>query len=372
VIYFTAGLFIENILKELKPGQRIANSEQGGLSFEEMNSKFQKIGINKAVFTARVFSRVLQRWRKVERITIPYVSDFFELATEKELSIYKGVSFNPSLLEAGEKFNLLDFFGWIKFSGLKSIIINASAYAIVNQGKIPLAGNFSKYSGKEAVNFLKAREVKYTEIRELSDIRNDYLKAIASSQFLDEDIPLILSAKEMWKSPEYAKCLQEAIGFCAGNPSEGEAIVLKKSAKYKRYGEEYQRWYSPLVLAEALFLYRKYGVNVKLGPTTESNFDSLIREFMREKKIKYAFIWYDRTIENKVSSNDSIGFSDSKQTVKKKLSNPLVKAWAEEIVTPFKQNPSEKLENRVYDMISRVNAEKLALSRNLNKKVLIS
>jgi len=112
-------------------------------------------------------------------------------------------------------------------------------------------------------------------------------------------------------------------------------MVVKKYADYERYGTEFQRWYTILVLAEVLYLNRVCGVNVKLGPTSESNFDSVIKKFMARLGIPFGFIWYNRQIESQIPYAERLSFSDDETEIRRKIFNPLLREWTEEILRPF-------------------------------------
>jgi len=308
------------------------------------------------------FYNIIQPWRNVQKITIPYIADFFTTLCNRELRPYKGVSYNPFVPAYGENFSILDFFSYLKSLDSDGIVLNASKYAVINLSKRIPATKYSKDVASEVVDFLEESLDEFPEVRESAEIRNSYLNAISVALFPCNKRPLVIDAEEMWKSRSYLKCLQNAIEFCASiqgsKAREGCKLRIKKYAKYKRYDKEFHRWYSVLVLAEALYLNKEFGVNVKLGPTTESNFDSLIRELMKAYAIDYGFIWYSRKIERELAYNELIFFRDTPKDINKKLRNKKLFAWMKEIVSAFvNPMPADRsaLTNTIAELIEMIN-----------------
>ncbi|MBI5225094.1 hypothetical protein HY989_04460 [Candidatus Micrarchaeota archaeon] len=357
----------EKITLAIRAGRSIANVTQGELSKKAIFQELKDKSSPEQVEICQRFDKTFQIWRKTEQIAVPYISEFFKVVSESEPVIYKGVSFNPMIGAYGENFNLIDFFGWAKESQFKSIILNASIYAIINEAKSPLVKAFSKDSAKQAIDFILSKADEYKNVFELTEKREKYLRSIGFSLFPPSEQPLVLEAQQMFKSQRYMECLQEAIIFCADGSASGKELEIKKYANYTRYDTNYQRWYSVFVLAEALYLNRAFGVNIKLGPTTESNFDSLIREFMQKLEIPYGFIWYDRGIEKQVPYPEAISFEDSIESIQKKIQNPLVKQWMEELIKPFELGEGQKgLGKNIANIIEKVNLNALKSLPRLN------
>lgn len=317
-----------------RPGRKVANAFQGKLSPDFINETFKGIKLSPETIIKRL-EDFFQPARKLQEVVVPYFSGFFKLISTKEPVIYKGVSFNPLITTFGENVNLLDFYSWIKNAGTKGIVLDASFYAIINAAKQSPIESFSSKAAEEVVKFLQKTKGKYPEIKEAANIREKYLRAIAISLFAPKEAPLIISAEEIWESTKYIECLQEAIKFCAKNPREKEPIEIIRYANYERYNTEYQRWYTVLVLAEVLYLNRVYGVNIKLGPTSESNFDTVINDFMKKLEIPFGFVWYNREIEKKIPYPERLFFNDEENEIRRKLQNHLLKEWIEEILAPF-------------------------------------
>jgi|GEM_PF-2948591 len=250
---------------------------------------------------------------------------------------YKGVSYNPLLPQFGERFDMLDFFAWgarvQKAEPLfQFLVLDASFYWTVNaMGRMPVEV-YSKNAAKMLVDAL-CFELEDGNgvsrlVKEAEGIRNRYLRAVAS--LLPNGACQVLSARDLWRDNDaYAKRLQEAIDFVAEIKEEGEPFRFGKCAQYSRYNQEYQKWYTPLVLGEAKYLYDAYGVAAKLGPTSETAFDSLIRSLLGAE---YNIFWYTRPLERKIAYSDYVFFNDTDKAVEKKLSeNSQLRDWLGEI-----------------------------------------
>ncbi|MCX6777646.1 MAG: hypothetical protein NT157_02060, partial [Candidatus Micrarchaeota archaeon] len=159
---------------------------------------------------------------------------------------------------------------------------------------------------------------------------------------------------DLWNGNEkYLQELRRAISFCAADPPWllKAPVSLKRTAQYSRYNEEYQKWYTPLVIAEALYLEKTYGIGAKLGPTSETAFDKLILDSMKEeiivgsftgidsmgfKESDYQIFWYTRPLERQIAYTDYVFFSDSKDDAARKLKGkPELARWLAEIASPF-------------------------------------
>jgi len=352
----------------VRPNRAVANGIQGWVSEEY----FYKFGLAdprviKILGQAFQFNRrgLFQRQSDFVDIMVPYVKDFLKVVGAEEPLVYKGVSYSPYVTNLGENLNLLDFFAYLKKSGFRGIILNASPYAVVNyEGRSP-ALVYSSKSAKEAAENLLSWFLSSSEVMESSRIRGKYLEAIASSLFPQKTRPLVINADEMWESMRYRESLQEAIECCCAPVNEGGKLIVKKYANYNRYDSDYQRWYSILVLAEVFYLRDVFGVNLKLGPTTESNFDSLIKKSMNNRGSQFGFIWYDRSVEKEVPPNMRIAFSDSDKEIKRKLKNKTVAGWTNSLVSPFLQSPFVSIKKKVREIMEVVNplAERISVPR---------
>ena len=272
------------------------------------------------------------------------------------------------MLETGERFDLLDFFSWAKIMtdavpGARFVVLDASLYWAVNAVPEPLSEKpLGKADGfrpaaEEVVEKIKKRiSSGFGEtVRKASAIRNRYLRAMASL-FTNQPVRVI-GGNDLWNgNGGYLQALSESIEFCSNpSPVVGTAPVsLTRTARYSRYNQEYQRWYTPLVLAEARYLRSAYGVEAKLGPTSETAFDKLIVESMRAGCIgapvggavlyprlpsEYQIFWYTRAAEGEVPYKQLVFFTDSNDTVRRKIkANPLLSGWLGEMAAPFFPN----------------------------------
>lgn len=345
-------LIVFTVVQEIiRPGRKVGNGTQSDFSAGFLKGILRNI--DKDTLVGRLES-IFQPERKIQEVMAPYLNDLLRIVSSTEPVLYKGVSFNPYVASFGENANLLDFFSWIKRSGLKGIVLDASAYAVVNASKEQLVKSYSKDASTKAVEFLKKGLEQFNNIRDAANTRERYLRSAVVSLFPPDKAPLVISAEELWERGSYLDCLQKAIYFCVDNPNEGEPLEIKRYANYNRYGEQYQRWYSVLVLAEALYLNEIYGANIKLGPTSESNFDALLRDFMKEQDRPFAFVWYNREIENEIPYIDRLFFKDSLGDIEEKMGNSALRKWIEEIVYPFQLDKELTIKN-IYGLLDKVN-----------------
>ncbi len=96
-------------------------------------------------------------------------------------------------------------------------------------------------------------------------------------------------------------------------------------------------------------------MNIKLGPTSESNFDSVIHDFMRTLEIPFAFVWYNREVEKQIPYPDRLSFNDTKTKIQKKLSNSLLRKWTMEIFKPFIGKEKEDIITTTISIIQKIN-----------------
>jgi hypothetical protein len=254
----------------------------------------------------------------------------------------------------GENANLVDFFAYLKRGGFQGIIVNASPYAVVNAKMVPPLETYGDSCAESAASRLLAWFSKSSEIRESSLMRVRFLEAIALALMPQKSKPLVIDASEAWKSGRYRKALQEAIEFCSECRLEGEPLRIRKYANYNRYDTDYQRWYSVLVVAEAIYMKDVFGANAKLGPTSESNFDKLLGNATASRKTPLGFVWYDRTVEKEISVASRISFSDTESRVREKLDgSPRLSEWMAELVSAFYVSDSD-LAKSVWKMVREV------------------
>ncbi len=331
---------------------------------------------------------VFQRQNVKQEIAVPTVNSLFEgmVLQESELKpsnfearmkavfrngacitprTYKGVSYNPEILRTGERYDILDFFAWARRvqeyePSFTFYVLDASKYWIVNaMGRMPVE-QYSRDASKIAVRRLVKEfetNMKSGEIRESAELRNRYLRAMAkllpvrSLGMVDAGGSKVLSAEDLWKdNPEYLESLQRAIDFLAAERKEGAQLRFGRFANYRRYGQEYQKWYSAMVLAEADYLARSFGVMAKLGPTSEVAFDRLIRDMLGRK---YNIFWYRRL---EYQDKYLVFFRDTDEQVRRKLADcPFLASWLREMTQPFFQEPISDIPKAVNELREKIN-----------------
>jgi hypothetical protein len=336
-----------------------------------------KIGEEGAERVLKNMGAVFQRDNTSQEIVCPTIGGFFSRLIDEEKAgsqpsssmdriarafapdkcpipaTYKGVSFNPLLPKFGERFDLLDFFAWGSRvqqaqENFRFLVLDASKYWIVNaMGSMPVE-TYSKDAGRNAVARLR-RELENgavsDDIRKSASIRGSYLGAMAS--LMPNGTCQVLGADDLWSGNDaYAKSLQAAIDFVALERNEGAPFRFARAAQYSRYNQEYQKWYTPLVLAEADYLRCAYGISAKLGPTSEVAFDSLIQKMMGGE---YGIFWYTRPLERQLPYPEYVFFDDTDAAVRRKMEgNRQLSAWLTEIAQPF-------FKERISDAVGAVN-----------------
>ena len=324
---------------------------------------------------------ILQRQNCVQEIVVPTVRGLFDGIVAGEAGLngaknngacltpvtYQCFSYNPAILKKGERYDIIDSFAWAlrvqKYEpNFAFLVLDASKYGIINAMGRPLAERYSREAARQAVEALKKgfeTNLVAGRIRESSLLRNRYLRAMAklmpgNGGAFPSGGAKVISADELWSdNGEYAESLQRAVEFVSQVRTEGMPLEISRFASYLKYGQDYQKWYTPLVLAEADYLSRKYGASAKLGPTSEAAFDSLIRE---SQGTGYNVIWYARPLARSISCDNLVFFSDSDRRVEKKLAaSPLLAAWLKEITQPFLENPIENVAKAVNGLKERIN-----------------
>jgi hypothetical protein len=248
-------------------------------------------------------------------------------------SAYKGVSYNPNLTLQGEKFDNLDFFSWAAYvqrlvPGFELVIYDASLYQAINMlGEIKFPGGDIARWFYDLLITTQQKEPKFAKN---CSMRRQYLQAMLKAtgirgRYLDtEDI-----IRDNW--PELEGSFKDALAACRAVPKKNKLLELGKFVSYRRYGTEFAKSYTPAVVAESLFFQRVYGVNSKLGPTSELGFDNIIDQTMKQRGLPYSFFWYSRPFEGK----NSIYFNDSPEVIAEKLMDTAYRDWIDTVLAPF-------------------------------------
>ena len=210
-------------------------------------------------------------------------------------NIYKGVSYNPHLLEYGEKLDNLDFFSYLcevrEFVTGESVIFDASCYHALNLIDVDwISPNVAPAICQELVRtfFLN------NELRENSLLRKEYL--LRMNSFSGYQMKIISMADVLTdpkKIGDFESRLTSGLAHCETSV-ENSRLKIRNFVKYRRIDTEFSKLYTPLVLAENLYAREILKCNVKLGPISEVSFDSFISKIQREKSGSMQFIWYTR------------------------------------------------------------------------------
>lgn len=301
--------------------------------------------------------RIIQPNRKFE-VNIPNicVKDFIDrlFSFDFPKKIYKGVSYNQNLLKYGEKLDNLDFFSYLKNRGDESIIFDASCYHALN-----LLTNSKIYSGVSFQTFIIDEILECvnlnSDLRENSLLRKKYLSKMSELSFSEnKTISMfdVLSGKESRRM--FEENLSSSFKFCGAGIKDSK-IDLAKFVRYKRNGSWFAQSYTPLVLAESLYARNTLGFDTKLGPISETGFDSFISKMHRGLNYRpMQFVWYTRPFEKNSSPETSIYTKDSMDTIRKKLNLDKAYAeWLENIICSFfLKIRNSKLEEKIEYIIS--------------------
>ncbi len=209
-----------------------------------------------------------------------------------------GIGYNPSLVNQGERLDMLGFFNWFRTLQEKDIdvtIWDASSYAIVNCRNYSGTAEFAKLGNKPTAKDILSWAIqeqergldtyesrkkwttdldpykKLDQFRENCDLRNRYLKAFA----IATNTPVnVVSAWDTFRKDQnrFANCLEEALEFIRkkeiDNPDFYNAFISGD--------DPIKKLYVPLEIAEALYFQNNQEIEVKFGPITEKEFDAAI------------------------------------------------------------------------------------------------
>jgi hypothetical protein len=313
------GDLLPKIERIVRPGRRVGNVFQDKLPAEDLDKTLREAKVYPDVIVDRL-ERIFQPERKIQEVVVPYFPEFFKLICNDKPVIYKEFVVGADLFAAVDY-----FFSWVKRSRMKGIIVIPYTSYVVNSAEQPPVKIFSSRAAEEAAKFLKDEGGRcnryYFRWRE---ILQDELRACVEckSLFPREEESLVRFTETLWDGDligegkmTYIECLQKAIKFCGGNPTEGERLEIKLYVKDDRISmdynkEEYKKWYTVLALADALYVNQNYGVNIKLTKISDSNLDVVIRKFMKKLRIPFGFVWYNDEIEKELGTERRLSFLD--------------------------------------------------------------
>jgi len=306
------------------------------LARNKQEFKLNDKGMYRAYKTASAF---FQPWAPYQ-VFIPQNSFFLEKVMFGNVpqKVYIGLGYNGDL-DKGERADILDFFCWAKgaqseISQPELVIWDASSYWALNEmdpRKVPPTLN--PETAKEVLEIL-VRELKVNEkVQRNSDLREKYLRSVLAAT---EVKGRVLDSRDYYLDPKFQAAFQECLEFC--NNSEGERLSLRTFVGPREFNLA-QRLYTPLEMAEALYLFDQEGIEFKLGPPSEQKYDALIRKFVRQNRNgNYGSIWYTRPPGRKQSylaDERSVFFSDSSPIRESKLQDSSYQKWLDGILREF-------------------------------------
>lgn len=297
----------------------------------------------------------------ISQIFIPTNKLFFERVMRGECPqrMYKGVSYNPFVAEFGERFENIDFFSWAKrvqekLPGFYFIVYDAGMYQLINEmSEERFPKQYDEKMAEKILTELQNALRENAEVRNNVDTRNRYLQAILDAGAVRGEV---IDARDVLTPDNMAfvEAFQFALGYCRDKASED--FRIGKFVRYRRYEGDFAKSYTPLVIAEAIWLYDIRGNDAKFGPTTERGFDSLIREALREtRKAPYLIMWFTRSNNGIEKYQDNLFFADDPDAVRKKLSNEPYRRLIKSMITPFSREGA--LEELVIAFMDAVNAQ---------------
>lgn len=319
---------------------KLGNS-QGSLKYildrNKQEFKLDKKSMEKAEKAVRVF---FQPWAPYQ-VFIPQNAFFLErvLSGKTPEKVYVGLGYNGTLEEKGERVDILDFFCWARgaqegISKPELLIWDASSYWALNEmdtRKIP--SKLTSNTAKEILEIL-VKEIKGNErVERNSDLREKYLGSILKATDVKGRV---LDARDYYSDPKFQAAFQECLEFCVESK---EGVLRVQNFVGPKEFNPAQRLYTPLEMAEALYLFDQEGVEFKFGPPSEQGYDSLIRQVVRSNRdANYGSIWYTRPPGRRQSylpDERSITFSDTFQIIEEKLKDQPYQKWLEGILREF-------------------------------------
>jgi hypothetical protein len=307
------------------------------LSRNKQEFKLNEEGMRKAYLTAKAF---FQPWAPYQ-VFIPQNAFFLEKVMSGSVpKVYIGLGYNGDL-EKGERVDLLDMFCWAsgaqyEVSQPELVVWDASSYWALNEmnlRKVPSVLN--SQTSKEVLEIL-VKELKTNErVQRNSDLREKYLLSILKATGVKGRI---LDAQDYYLNPKFQEAFQECLEFCV-EKKEGDLSI--QNFVGPREFNPAQRLYTPLEMAEALFLFDQEGIDFKLGPPSEQKYDALIRKLVRQNRnARYGSIWYTRPPGRKQSylaDERSVLFSDPLSVREEKLKDEPYRKWLEGVVKEFSE-----------------------------------
>lgn len=339
---------------------KLGSKSRSGTSYVSYRNK-KDFKLDQASLRDRreIFEAIFQP-DEVSVIFVPTNKLLFDsvMAENPPTSIYKGVSYNPFLVQYGERFDNLDFFSWARraqdrLPQLRFLVYDAGIYQVINEiDESQLPQKFDSRMAEKILEELQRTFSSNQRVRDNVEIRRRYLKALlegtgVSGEFIDSSNILTPA------NTAFVEAFQGALDYCRDKSSD--TLTIDRFVKYRRYEGDFSKSYTPLVIAEALWLYTTRGNLAKLGPTTEIEFDALIRQAMSELRgVPYLVVWYTRPDKSPDVYINNLFFGDTPDTVTKKLRDPTYRRYVEGLLAPFLDEGP--LEDRVINFMQRINS----------------
>jgi len=341
------------VKKDLDTGvtQPQLGNSKGSISYilarNKQEFKLDESGMQKTYQATKAF---FQPWAPYQ-VFIPQNNFFLEkvMSGNTPKKVYIGLGYNADL-EKGERVDILDFFCWAKGAQYEKsqpelVIWDASSYWTLNEmdpKKVPSAIN--PETAKEILEIL-VRELKNNEkVQKNSDLREKYLRSVLSAT---EIKGRVLDSRDYYLDPKFQAAFQECLEFC--NDQERERLVVRTFVGPREFNLA-QRLYTPLEMAEAVYLLDQEGIDFKLGPPSEQKYDALIRQFVRQNRNSgYASIWYTRPPgrrQSYMADDRSVTFNDSPQVRESKLQDLSYQKWLDGILREFTPDGYLTFQNR--------------------------
>jgi len=306
----------------------------------------------------RIIESFFQPYAKYQ-VFIPQNSFFLEkvLRGETPKKVYIGIGFSNEVCSKGERIDLLDFYSWAKRAQKQAgspelIVWNAACYSVLNELSPELIPKkFSSSSAEQILELLTEDLDKNAAVKENSLLRTRYLRSFLETT---EVKGRVIDAAERFKEPKFIAAFQECLEYCY-DPESGSI----GPSRFVGFGQanSASKLYTPLEMAEAVYLLDTEGIEFKLGPVTEQRFDSFIREVVfQNRQQRYGSIWYTLPPGRKPSylaDSRSINFLDDEAEIEKKLSDLRYRQWLSSVTDPF-CGYLEPLPERIVNLKSKI------------------
>lgn len=324
------------------------------------NEKDFHLGIDELKQRLKIFETLIQP-RLAYQIYIPHNEYLFDTIMRGKYpqEVYIGMGYNGKLSTRGERIDILNFLSWAKrvqyiLPKMKLTVWNASTYEVVNVNNIPNNYVYNDSIAASIVSDVLALIEKENEISQNASLRTQYIQTMIN--LFDLNCQVIQAEDEMERD-QFLKNFQLALNYCRDQDKQNLEIVRAVN----RSKSCFAALYTPLEVAEALYLNEMHGCEYKLGPLSEAPFDRIILDISRqERKNSYKIIWYSkppgRSASYLQSDEKSIYFGDAPEVVREKLEDVTYRVWLQDVIKPF-GNPSLSIEENIIKISEEIDLE---------------